>query len=108
MLTVNHIEATIIYIDWLDTTPIEGFNIADFTGRKFGKMSKLLFETLYTKANAQVIICCDGDAFEDGLRVYHELNGGRLYNKIKIVRLPVDKDVCDLRGQIDEYYYEIR
>jgi DNA primase len=72
------------------------------------KMSKLLFETLYTKANAQVIICCDGDAFEDGLRVYHELNGGRLYNKIKIVKLPVDKDVCDLRGQIDEYYHEIR
>lgn len=72
------------------------------------KMSKLLFETLYTNANGQVIICCDGDAFEDGLRVYHELNGGRLYNKIKIVKLPVDKDVCDLRGQIDEYYYEIR
>jgi len=72
------------------------------------KMSKLLFETLYTKANGQVIICCDGDAFQDGLRVYHELNGGRLYNKIKIVKLPVDKDVCDLRGQIDEYYYEIR
>ena len=72
------------------------------------KMSKLLFETLYSKANAQVIIWCDGDAFEDGLRVYHELNGGRLYNKIKIVKLPVDKDVCDLRGQIDEYYYEIR
>ena len=72
------------------------------------KMSKLLFETLYTKANAHVIICCDGDAFKDGLRVYHELNGGRLYNKIKIVKLPVDKDVCDLRGQIDEYYHEIR
>ena len=72
------------------------------------KMSKLLFETLYTKANAQVIICCDGDAFEDGLRVYHELNGGRLYNKVKIVKLPIDKDICDLRGQIDEYYYEIR
>ncbi len=72
------------------------------------KMSKLLFETLYNKANAQVIICCDGDAFEDGLRVYHELNGGRLYNKIKIVKLPIDKDVCDLRGQIDEYYHEIR
>jgi hypothetical protein len=67
-----------------------------------------LFETLYTKANGNIIICCDGDAFEDGMRVYHELNGGRLYNKIKIVKLPVDKDVCDLRGQIDEYYYEVR
>ena len=72
------------------------------------KMSDLIFTTIYNKANAQVIICCDGDAFEDGLRVYHELNGGRLYNKVKIVKLPIDKDICDLRGQIDEYYYEIR
>jgi DNA primase len=72
------------------------------------KMSKLLFETLYAKANKNIIICCDGDAFEDGIRVYDELNGGRLYNKIKIVKLPLDKDVCDLRGQIDEYYYEMR
>lgn len=72
------------------------------------KMSKLLFETLYEKANGNVIICTDGDAWSDGLRLYHELNGGRLYNKIKIVKLPKDKDVCDLRGKIDEYYYEIR
>jgi DNA primase len=72
------------------------------------KMSKHLFETLYAKANKNIIICCDGDAFEDGIRVYAELNGGRLYNKIKIVKLPLDKDVCDLRGQIDEYYYEMR
>lgn len=72
------------------------------------KMSKLLFETLYNKANGNIIICCDGDAFQDGMRVYHELNGGRLYNKIKIVKLPMDKDVCDLRGEIDEYYYEVR
>ena len=72
------------------------------------KMSKLLFETLYNKANRNIVICCDGDAFQDGMRVYHELNGGRLYNKIKIVKLPMDKDVCDLRGEIDEYYYEVR
>lgn len=72
------------------------------------KMSDLIFTTIYNNANGNVIICCDGDAFQDGLKVYHELNGGRLYNKIKIVKLPVDKDVCDLRGQIDEYYYEIR
>lgn len=71
-------------------------------------MSKLLFETVYTKAKGNIIICTDGDAWEAGLRVYHELNGGSLYNKIKIVKLPVDKDVCDLRGQIEEYYYEIK
>jgi DNA primase len=72
------------------------------------KMSKLIFETLYLKANANIIICVDGDAWDDGLKMYHELNGGRLYNKIKIVKLPKDKDVCDLRGEIQEYYYEIK
>lgn len=72
------------------------------------KMSKLLFETLYTNAKGNIIICTDGDAWDDGLKLYHELNGGVLYNKIKIIKLPKDKDICDLRGQIDEYYYEIK
>jgi DNA primase len=72
------------------------------------KMSKLLFENLYLKAEGNIIICTDGDAFSDGFKLYHELNGGKLYNKIKLIKLPADKDVCDLRGQIDEYYYEIK
>jgi DNA primase len=72
------------------------------------KMSRLLFETLYLKAEGNIIICTDGDAFTDGVKLYHELNGGKLYNKIKLIKLPADKDVCDLRGQIDEYYYEIK
>lgn len=72
------------------------------------KMSKLLFETLYNKVEGNIIVCTDGDAWNDGLRIYNELNGGRLYNKIKIVKLPKDKDICDLKGQIDEYYYEIK
>jgi len=72
------------------------------------KMSKLLFENLYARANGNIIVCCDGDAWEDGLKIYHELNGGRLYNKIKIVKLPKDKDICDLKGKIEEYYYEIK
>ena len=71
------------------------------------KMSSLLFETLYAHAKGNIIICTDGDAWSDGLKLYHELNGGTLYNKIKIIKLPMDKDICDLRGQIDEYYYEI-
>ena len=71
-------------------------------------MSKLLLETLYNKVEGNIIICTDGDAWENGLKVYHELNGGKLFNKIKIIKLPLDKDVCDLRGQIDEYYYEIK
>lgn len=72
------------------------------------KMSKLLFETLYTKAEGNIVVCTDGDAWADGLRIYQELNGGKLYNKIKIIKLPKDKDICDLKGQIDEYYFEIK
>lgn len=72
------------------------------------KISSLLFETLYNKVEGNIIICTDGDAWEDGLKIYHELNGGTLYNRVKIVKLPKDKDVCDLRGKIDEYYYDIK
>jgi hypothetical protein len=42
------------------------------------------------------------------LKLYHNLNGGKLYNRIKILKLPKDKDVCDLRGGISNYYYEIQ
>jgi DNA primase len=72
------------------------------------KISPLLFETIYNKAKGNVIICTDGDAWNDGLRIYHELNGGILYNKIKIVKLPKDKDVCDLRGEIKDYFFDIK
>ena len=99
-------------IDWFkDIYLVEGVFDSFFLDNSIvmlgKKMSSLLFETLYEKALGNIIICVDGDAWDDGLKLYHELNGGRLYNKIKIVKLPADKDVCDLRGQIDEYYYEI-
>jgi hypothetical protein len=55
-----------------------------------------------------IVICLDEDAFQEGLKLYHELNGGRLYNKIKIIKPPKDMDVADLRGQIDEYYYNMK
>jgi DNA primase len=71
------------------------------------KMSSLLFETLYENVLGKIIICLDEDAWDDALKLYHELNGGRLYNKIKIIKPPKDMDVADLKGQIDEYYYEI-
>ena len=71
-------------------------------------MSELLFETIYKRAKGDVIICLDGDAWENAVKLYHELNGGGLYDKIKILKLPLDQDVCDLKGQIDNYYDEIR
>jgi hypothetical protein len=50
----------------------------------------------------------DGDAWKNAVKLYHELNGGELYQKIKILKLPMDRDVCDLKGQIDPYYVIIK
>jgi DNA primase len=72
-------------------------------------MSELLFETIYKKAKANIIICLDADAWENAVKLYHELHGGELWGRIKLVKLPDDKDIADLRGEIkDEYYHTIR
>jgi DNA primase len=71
-------------------------------------MSELLFDTIYQKAKGNIIICLDGDAWKNAVKLYHELNGGELYQKIKILKLPMDQDVCDLKGQIDPYYVIIK
>jgi DNA primase len=43
-----------------------------------GKMlSTKLFENLYEKVQGDIHICLDGDAWDNALRLYHNLNGGR-------------------------------
>ena len=72
-------------------------------------MSELLFNTIYKKAKGDVIICLDADAWQNAVRLYHELHGGELWGRIKLIKLPDEKDIADLRGEIkDEYYYIIR
>jgi DNA primase len=70
-------------------------------------MSELLFETIYTKAKGDVIICLDADAIKNSIKLYHELNGGELWGKIKLIKLPDDSDIADLRGEIKDEYYRI-
>ena len=65
-----------------------------------------MWEKLYTNAKKDIIICLDGDAHDDAKKLYDKLNGGSLYNRVKIVKLPKDKDVCDLRGDITQYYIQ--
>lgn len=71
-------------------------------------MSGILFETIYNNAKGDVIICLDADAWDNATKLYHELNGGTLYGRIKIIKLPDDKDTADLRGQVDEFFYKMR
>ena len=72
-------------------------------------MSQFLFETIYMNAKSNVIICLDADAWQNAVKLYHELNGGELWGRIKLVKLPDNKDIADLRGEIkDEYYHIIK
>ena len=72
-------------------------------------MSELLFETIYMNAKSNVIICLDADAWQNAVKLYHELNGGELWGRIKLVKLPDNKDIADIRGEIkDEYYHIIK
>jgi len=70
-------------------------------------MSELLFETLYMNAKGNITICLDADAWENAVKLYHELNGGEMWGRIKIVKLPDDSDIADLRGEIKDEYYRI-
>lgn len=64
------------------------------------KMSEKLFEKLYNNAK-KIIIVLDGDAWEDALKLYRKLNGGRLFGKIWLAKLPIDKDIADLQGDLN-------
>ena len=100
-------------IDWnKNITLVEGVFDSIFIPNSIpmlGKhMSPLLFNTLYEKTNGDITIALDGDAWDNAISLYHELNGGNLYGKIMVIKLPLDKDIADLRGLINEYYYEIK
>lgn len=43
---------------------------------------------LITKAKGLIVICLDGDAFDDVIRLYKELNSGDLQGRIRIIKCP--------------------
>lgn len=57
----------------------------------------VLFQTLYKKANANIIITLDADTeMEETKRIYARLNNGRLRNKIRYIRLNKYKDFGEI------------
>jgi DNA primase len=70
-------------------------------------LPELLFGVLYDKTKSDIIICLDGDAFENAKKIYRQLNGGKLQGRIKILKLPEDKDVCDLKGDIENFFFKM-
>jgi hypothetical protein len=40
--------------------------------------------------------------------LYNELNGGELWGRVRLIKLPNGKDIADLRGKIEsEYFFNV-
>ena len=65
-------------------------------------LSDLLFNKIYDKSESVTIIL-DGDAWDDTERLYHRLNCGKLMGKVNVVKLPQDKDIADLQGNLTDF-----
>ena len=62
-------------------------------------LSKTLFDKIYINAK-KIIIVLDGDAWDNAQKLYHNLNCGKLMGKIWVCKLPEDKDIADLQGDL--------
>jgi len=62
----------------------------------------LLFNKIYD-LRCELTIVLDGDAWDDAEKLYHRLNCGKLLGRVNIVKLPKDKDIADLQGNLEEY-----
>lgn len=65
-------------------------------------MSDYIFNKIYDNAKS-VTIVLDGDAWDNTEKLYHKLNCGKMMGRVSVVKLPKDKDIADLQGNIKEY-----
>ena len=61
-------------------------------------VSDKLWSTLYDRCKSNVVICLDGDAWDDSEKLYRKLDGGKLNGKVRLIKMPKDKDVAELKG----------
>lgn len=100
------------FIDWNENIYlVEGVFDMFFVDNSIPLLGKVLsdylWSELYNKSKGLIYICLDGDAWDDTIKLYHKLNGGKLLHRIKVIKLPMDKDIADLKGDIKKYETEI-
>ena len=61
-----------------------------------------LWSKLYDKSTKDIYICLDSDAWKDSIELYRKLDGGKLKDRVKLIKLPKNKDVCDIKGKITD------
>lgn len=108
---------SIIFNEWLidfnkDIYLVEGVFDSIFLDNSIPLLGKVLNEVLlgilYEKAKGDIVIVLDGDAPRDLDNIFDDLNGGKLFGRVRKVVLPKDEDVATLKGNILEYEVEVR
>jgi len=56
-------------------------------------MSEEVLRKIHDNAMSDIIILQDGDAWKDSVELYRKLNSGKLYNRVKIIKLPEKYDI---------------
>jgi DNA primase len=63
-------------------------------------VSPNLLELLHDYAMGYIVIIMDGDAYEDSVRLYKELNFGNLRDRIRLIRCPEDHDPSSINERL--------
>jgi DNA primase len=59
-------------------------------------VSEHLHEQLQLKSSANVVICLDDDAWNDTIKLYKKLNSGKLYDRVRVVKMPKGYDLSEM------------
>ena len=91
-------------IDWgKEVYVVEGAFDSIFLNNSIPLLGKVLSEhmhsVLYDNAK-EITIILDGDAWEDAQNLFHKLNTGKLFGKTWVIKMPKDKDIADLKGDL--------
>jgi len=63
------------------------------------KISDKLMHSLFHKVSANVIILLDSDAWNDAKKHYAKLNVGKLFNRIKVIKMREDYDIAKIHEE---------
>ena len=94
-------------VDWsLPVYIVEGAFDSLFLKNSIPMLGKYITDKLLMKIYedaVRVVIVLDGDAWNDTEKLYHRLNVGRLMGKVSVIKLPIDKDIADLNGDLSSF-----
>lgn len=56
------------------------------------ELTNQIKKAIFQNAKAEIVVCLDGDAWNDALKIYKDLNVGRFRGRVYMIKLPVHLD----------------